>query len=414
MKILMVTTFYPPHNFGGDGVFVYRLTNMLARQGHDVHVVYNVDAYNLLGDQPLPADAPTNNHPNVTTHPLSSGVLAAVDTLAVHQLGMPALKDNRLRELIEDSSFDVVHFHNVSLMGAPKIFTYGSAVKLCTMHEEWLVCPMHILWRYDREPCTERTCITCTLHGRRPIQWWRYNGSLDRTLAHVDAFITPSRFTRDIVHRNKFTQPIHVIPYFFPNIEVQPDTSGDMRFLERPDPARPYFLFVGRLEKIKGAQVLIDVFRRYPHADLVIAGRGTYEPELRKMADGMNNVFFTGFLQHDQLRTLYRRTVASIIPSICYETFGWVTLESYTNRTPVIVHDLGALPEVVHEGGGGFTYQHEAELIDAMEQLRCDPALRDQLGEQGFASYQAHFTEARHLEMYFGLIEQIQRKETQR
>ena len=45
----MVTTFYPPYHFGGDAMYVYRLSNALARAGHHVTVVHNVDAYSSFG-----------------------------------------------------------------------------------------------------------------------------------------------------------------------------------------------------------------------------------------------------------------------------------------------------------------------------------------------------------------------------
>jgi glycosyltransferase involved in cell wall biosynthesis len=413
MKFLMVTTFYPPFNFGGDGVFVYRLSNLLARHGHDVHVVHNIDAYTLLnGSKPLQATPPSSgmNHRRVTVHPLSSGRLAAVDTLAIHQFGMPAFKTNRLAQLLNDTSFDVIHFHNVSLMGAPRIFTMGEhAIKLMTLHEEWLVCPMHILWRYDREPCTKRTCVACTVRGGRPPQWWRYTGAMERAVRHIDAFIAPSRFTREIIGFHGFKEHLHHIPHFMPGSEVKPADPTIEEGILPNEPARPFFLFVGRLEKIKGAQVLIDVFKRYRSADLLIVGRGSYEKELREQAAGLDHVHFVGHANHDQLRVLYSRAVASIVPSICYETFGWVTLESYVMRTPAIVHHLGALPEIVNEGGGGLTYRTESELIAAMETLRTQPETRRTLGEQGYQSYLDHFTEKRHLELYFGLIEQVRR-----
>jgi hypothetical protein len=44
----MITTFYPPYNFGGDGIFAYRLSNELAVQGHQVDVIHCKDAYTLL------------------------------------------------------------------------------------------------------------------------------------------------------------------------------------------------------------------------------------------------------------------------------------------------------------------------------------------------------------------------------
>ena len=43
LKICMVTTFYPPYNFGGDGIYAYRLTNALARRCHEVHAIYDLD-----------------------------------------------------------------------------------------------------------------------------------------------------------------------------------------------------------------------------------------------------------------------------------------------------------------------------------------------------------------------------------
>ncbi len=47
---------------------------------------------------------------------------------------------------------------------------------------------------------------------------------------------------------------------------------------------KPYFLFVGRLELIKGLQTLIELWKRVPQYDLLVAGTGSYEPQLRAMA----------------------------------------------------------------------------------------------------------------------------------
>lgn len=389
----MVTTFYPPHNFGGDGIFVYRLANALAQRGHSVRVIYNADAFGVLGSQRPRADA-YPHHPNVSVHPLTSGRAKALDLLAVHQLGRPVMQRNRLRDLLAD--VDVIHFHNISLVGGPDVLRWGDAVKLCTLHECWLVCPMHILWRFDREVCTRRTCLACTLAGKRPPQLWRYTGRIARAAQSVDCFIGPSAFLRDIYHANGFPAPIEVLPHFLP-----PPSPLEAA----PSPAeRPYFLYVGRLEKIKGVQVLIEAFRQYRGADLVIAGTGAYEAELRAQAADLPHVRFAGFLYHDQLAGLYRGAVAALVPSLCYESFGWATLEAFVHHTPVIVHDLGALPEVAADGG--LTYRTLPELVEALHTLAAQPGLRQRLGEAGYARYEAHYTEARHLDGYAALIEQ--------
>ena len=66
----MVTTFYPPYHFGGDAVFIRRLSHALARRGHDVHVIHDVDAFRLLAPDREIANTP--EPPGVTVHRLES------------------------------------------------------------------------------------------------------------------------------------------------------------------------------------------------------------------------------------------------------------------------------------------------------------------------------------------------------
>ena len=80
MRFCMVTTFYPPFSFGGDGMCVYRLSTALAERGHQVDVYHSEDAYSLQH----PSDPETEfvEHPNVTRRPLRSRVplLSALGT----------------------------------------------------------------------------------------------------------------------------------------------------------------------------------------------------------------------------------------------------------------------------------------------------------------------------------------------
>ena len=112
----MVTTFYPPQHFGGDAMYVYRLTNELARRGHRVTVVHCADAYSILRGR---SGGEFHNHPNVTVHTLESR-LGAVSPLVTYLSGRPGLKMRALQRVFEEK-FDVVHFHNVSLVGGPGV-----------------------------------------------------------------------------------------------------------------------------------------------------------------------------------------------------------------------------------------------------------------------------------------------------
>jgi glycosyltransferase involved in cell wall biosynthesis len=360
-----------------------------------VTVIHSADAYRALGG----ADAGSFEHPpGVTVRPLETRFPRGA-ALLTYLSGRPALYARRLESVFAEERFDVVHFHNVSLAGGPGVLRYGDGVKLYTTSEHWLVCPMHVLFRDNREPCVDPHCLRCTLRFGRPPQLWRYTGLLDCAVSHVDLFLSPSRFTLEAHRVRGFTAPMRHLPYFLPEDEVAP---GSATAAAGPD--RPYFLYVGRLERLKGVQVLIEAFRRYRNADLLVAGEGEYGEELRRRAEALEHVRFLGRVHPSALASLYAGALALLVPSVGYEVFGIVIVEAFAHRTPVIVHDLGALPEVVADSGGGLVYRTPAELVDARARLAGDPALRRELGERGCEAWRLRWSEEPHLEGYFQAI----------
>jgi len=142
----------------------------------------------------------------------------------------------------------------------------------------------------------------------------------------------------------------------------------------------------------------------------LIAGDGEYGEVLRKLADGIENVKFLGRVNHKELRRLYKRALAVIVPSICYEVFGIIIIEAFSMKTPVIVNNVGAPPDVIEESGGGFIYNNKEELIRAMETLSTSPQIRKELGEKGYTAYKKYWTEENGLRIYFDLISRIAQK----
>lgn len=401
LSFCMVTTFYPPYHFGGDAMHVYRLTNALARNGHAVTVVHSTDAYRALGGKPA---GPFGHVQGVQLRPLETRSPRG-SALTTYLSGRPAAYGPELGRLFREECFDVVHFHNVSLVGGPGVLHHGSdaGVKLYTTNEHWLVCPMHVLWRYNREPCQEPHCLRCTLTFKRPPQLWRYTDLLERATREVDLFLSPSRFTIEAHRARGFSRPMRHLPYFLPADEVTAAAASSTEI------SRPYFLFVGRLERLKGVQVLLDLFRTYRAADLLIAGEGSFGAELRRQAAGLEHVRFLGRVHPSELASLYAGATALLVPSVGYEVFGVVIVEAFARGTPAIVHDLGALPEVIEESGGGLVYRTEAELLRCMESLLGDPALRLELGRLGYEAWQSRWSEKPHLDGYFDAIEEARR-----
>jgi glycosyltransferase involved in cell wall biosynthesis len=225
---------------------------------------------------------------------------------------------------------------------------------------------------------------------------------MQRATQSIDAFIGPSRFTIQM-HRERGLQGKMIqLPLF----HIQPDQCSEST---HPviDNKRPYFLFVGRLEKIKGLQTIIPTFRELSDVDLIVAGSGTYEKQLKLMSEGATNIRFIGKANAMQLQGLYRNAVATIVPSLCYETFGIIVVESFATKTPVIVRNHSSLSEFIDNYGGGFTFNTEEELRSAIEKLRYDTELCNGLGSQGHAAYEAEFGEGPFIKNYLAEVRDL-------
>lgn len=397
LRFCFLTTFYPPYSFGGDAIGIQRFARALVRRGHHVSIILDVDAYNVLSHRPEPELPPATDGIEVIT--LRSRA-PRLSVLLAQQTGRPVLQGKSIRRLLAEGNYDVIVYNNISLVGGPGLLSCGNALKLYMAHEHWLVCPSHVLWRHGRELCTGRECLRCVLHYQRPPQLWRYTGVLERQLHHVDAFIAMSEFSRAKHREFGFRPDMEVVNYFLSdNDAVQQAPDGGSSPHERP-----YFLFVGRLEKIKGLDDVIPVFQDYGRADLVIAGDGEYTATLQKIAAGNPRVRFLGRVAPDDLDRYYRHAIALIVPSVCYETFGIILIESMRQGTPVLARRIGPFPEIVNRSNGGLLFESAGELATAMQQLQDDPELRDRMASQGRDSFLKYWSEGAVIPVFLDVV----------
>ena len=139
-------------------------------------------------------------------------------------------------------------------------------------------------------------------------------------------------------------------------------------FMERDgaEPCGGRVLYVGRVMRHKGIDVLIDALP--PHMGLDVVGR-VYDPDyaalLRERAEG-RDVRFVHDASDEVVAEQYRRALVTVLPSVYEDVFGGrsdrpellgaVLQESLASGTPVIWHlEVGGMPEVVRDGENGFT-----------------------------------------------------------
>ena len=188
-------------------------------------------------------------------------------------------------------------------------------------------------------------------------------------------------------------------------------------------------LFVGRIEPLKGLDMLLEAIGRYckqhPRRSAhgchlaVIGGEPDASPEnmtvemarlqaLREQFGITDVVTFLGKRSQDTLPYYYSAAEAVVVPSH-YESFGMVALEAMACGTPVVASQVGGLAFLVKDGETGFTVPvgDPDALCGPLRALINDPDLRRRMGEQAAAFAQEYSWEkiaGRVIQLYRDLL----------
>ncbi|NOZ80433.1 MAG: glycosyltransferase family 4 protein [DPANN group archaeon] len=398
LKILIVTSFYPPFHVGGACTHAYYLANGLARAGHEVHVLYSKDAYYLKrSGTPDRKDYP--NHRNVLLHEISTplGRLGPLVTYVSGSIVFP----REVREVM-DQDYDLIHYHNISLLG-PRIFSLGSAPKIYTAHDHWLVCPLNGFYR-DHDICRKTpsplTCARCLMHHGRPPQLWRFGDALQDGLEQIRLILTPSDYIKGFLRRQGIQTPIRRLSNFVP----EPNTGPvDVLALD-PVQKDPYFFFAGMMEETKGIKVLLEAFRGLPGRHLILAGTGSLDPWVKRFIEGndlAHRIHHLGFIPGNRIGSYFHHAEAFILPSSSPENAPLTILEAMAQGTPSIGTDVGGIPEMIGRIDERLIVPRDDPLalrkvIASFDRKRYDPGRIRKI-------FQEHYT----LDVFIGEYERI-------
>jgi glycosyltransferase involved in cell wall biosynthesis len=149
---------------------------------------------------------------------------------------------------------------------------------------------------------------------------------------------------------------IRHIPLAVDTIRFSPakDLAATREGLELPLD-RPILLTVRRLVARMGIDNLIAamslVARDVPDALLLVGGMGYLADHLRETIHNLHlerNVHLLGFIPEDALPRYYQAADLFVLPTLDYEGFGLVTIESLACGTPVLATPVGATPEILN------------------------------------------------------------------
>jgi glycosyltransferase involved in cell wall biosynthesis len=342
MKILVLSTLYPPDIMGGAEKSVALIAEGLAARGWDVSVL-------ALHNRPASIET---RYGGVTVlrrplhniyWPFSSdephGVLAKMAFHTIDSLNV--LMAQTVREVLARYRPDIVLSNQMSCFSTlswKAIHEAGIPI-LHSIRDYYLLCPKATMFRRGT-PCGKQ-CIDC-----RVMAYPR-----KRMSQLVDGVTSVSQHMIDLHRARGLFENTLVMPPILSAVKAPPAVSA--RVSAEPEAVR-HFGYIGRIAPEKGIDLLIDGLSREPveHWKLSIAGAGSdaYCAHLRRRCANLP-VKFLGYVPDTQF---YSAVDVVAIPSIWGEPLPRTALEAFGHGVTVIASARGGIPEVVRPGETGY------------------------------------------------------------
>ena len=299
-----------------------------------------------------------------------------------------------IKRIIRDEDIEIVHVHNTMNLISPAV--YYAAVKmkvpvLQTIHNFRFLCPGATFYR-DKHFCED--CVTKGL--KCAIKHKCYRGNRIQTLIcvintwihrHTGILRKIHYITLTDFNKQKLIQLKQIMPE---KVFVKPNFSFELLSQNNWEKVqRKYYLFVGRIEEIKGIHILVEAFRKMPDKELRLAGQGP----LKQVYEGKEgNITFLGQVNHEELMKMIWGAKAVILSSQIYEGFPMIIPEAFSLYTPMIVGDIGNNGVLVKNEINGikFQYDDENDIIRAINRFEKMDMVR--LGENAYRDYKDYYS----------------------
>lgn len=389
MRIALISQWYPPET-GGGGIAThnYHFANACARLGHDITVISSQGANGSGRTGGSASDCMQNGVrvirvPEISLYryrrlPLVGGQLRFLQAL-IYSRRVCA----ELERLEREQPFDIAEFADVNAEGF--FWREGLGKRLVVRCQT----PNFVLARYyTREELA---------FNARWLGW-----AERRTIRRADLLGAPSYDMAQVVGE-ACGLPVE-------QFHVTPDALDTDHFHPKPRPPSDTvtILFVGRLERAKGIDTLIETIPAVCDANANVRfvlvggsrprpGGGTSVDHLKRaLAPYLERgqVVLKGFVPDEALVSLYHAADITVVPSLLYESFSFTCAQAMACGVPVVASRVGGIPETLAHGACGVlvTPGSSAELTAALNSLIHDPARRRQLGQAAREHVVRHFS----------------------
>lgn len=273
-----------------------------------------------------------------------------------------------IKGIIQEEKIDIVHVHNTLTMVSPAV--YYAAVHMNipvvqTVHNFRLLCPGATFFR-DGHVCED--CVTkglgcaiknkCYRDSRLQTFVCVANTKIHRMTGIYKKinYICLTEFNKEKLLQLKQIAREKVF--------VKPNFTDNKREIIPCEKRKNQYVFVGRLEKLKGVDILLEAWKLMPRPapGLILCGTGPMEEWCREYAEenNLDSIKIHGFVCHEEVMGIIAESKALIFPTQCYEGFPMTIAESYSCGTPVLGSDIGNTADLIQDGETGYRFRHDS------------------------------------------------------
>ncbi len=354
---------------GGLNVYVLNLAQALGELGHEVDV--------YTREHPSSDDVATNLHPNIAVRHIRQCDDDLYEDVRCFADGVVALGQQHGRQ------YDVIHAH----------YYYSGLVGMAL--QERLNAPL--VMTFHTLGIMKKVVVGTEDHRRIDAE--------TRIIEEADAIVASTELEKvDLMSWHDVAEgKVQIVHPGVDHHIFQPYGRAKSREQLGIDPDDRIIVFVGRIDRIKGIDILVDAFAKLSTGDqttklLLIGGEPENEafwrtPEAAALRQQIathrleGRVITLGSQTQERIARYHAAADLVVMPS-AYETFGFVALEAMACGACVIASRVGGLQYLIDDGVDGrlFEQGNVEELTTIMDELLADQPQRERLGREAFAA----------------------------
>lgn len=386
MKIALITNFLYPEGLGGTELYCFQLANALVKRGNEVYwFVPNFHSQETISEErwegiKVVKFAGVNNEQKPLLEFVSSSFIKEMQARDIH-----------IAHFNEFGGNDGI---SSGLLAATK---KAGIVTIVTLHLASYACRAGTLHYSGVEPCNGEImisrCSSCYLFSGmtssdtlnlnlarafekifriKTVQSLPKIKNLIRTInlnkeiidsvnENSDKIVSLTKWFRDVLIINKVPEKKIV---YLP--QVSPDIDDTFQLLSND--VRKNYVFVGRVNKEKGVDLILDIATRLKKElpSVIIDLYGPYTPQdvlphtnIANLND-FDNIRYKGILKPDEVLSVMNKYKAVILPSRVAEMAPLIIMEANKLKVPVIASDVPGSAELIKQYGGGLIFKYRS------------------------------------------------------